>query len=772
LKPIYVDIHIHTSLNPNSLNENYNVGQLLDKVNEVANGANFLISLSDHNTINRKAYIELVEKTDNVLLGCELHIKNYEEKKPYHCHIIFNVELIDIKVIDALNEKLNQLYPDKEVSKDTEKIPDIDKIIRTFDDYEFILLPHGGQSHSTFDESIKEGAKFDSTMERIIYYNQFEGFTARGNTGVEKTKRYFERLGINEFVNLITCTDNYNPQKYPDSKADDAEPFVPTWMLAEPTFDGLRLSLSESSRLKYSYEKPEKWSEYIEKVILNNEYVDINIDLTPGLNVVIGGSSSGKTLLVDSINNKLKNCFENCVYNNLGVESISISNPSGTIPHYISQNYIIKVLDNDQNNIEDIDLIKKVFPIDKDVIEKVRKALENFNSDICNLIDSVKAVEEESENIIRIPLLSRLVTHNKVIANPVIEILPKVDLISSLQYSDLKYNTHISNVTEIKDFLENNPLAENINEEIKIIISKINKVKNKIDFENKIREIIKNHKNEIDTYLHDIYKGDHEKEQKFEDLIISTKNYILSMEKFQKALKNISEYSVHITSKKIQVSGHTLYISNNFLLTKEKVLEIINKLLKTNKKIDDFDDITPKRLFSDNFKGQQPKVKDYDDFQERIISAFRKLNNRSYEIITKDDRKFHELSAGWKTSVLLDLILGYDKDIAPLIIDQPEDNLATNYINTDLIKSIKKIKSKKQIILVSHNATIPMLGDAQNIILCQNDGKIKIRSSGLEGKINGKLTLDYIAKITDGGKSSIKKRVKKYNLKNYRGEEQ
>ncbi len=69
--------------------------------------------------------------------------------------------------------------------------------------------------------------------------------------------------------------------------------------------------------------------------------------------------------------------------------------------------------------------------------------------------------------------------------------------------------------------------------------------------------------------------------------------------------------------------------------------------------------------------------------------------------------------------MLLDLILGYEKDIAPLIIDQPEDNLATSYINRGLIKAIKKIKSKKQVILVSHNATIPMLGDAQNICRCK-----------------------------------------------------
>lgn len=146
------------------------------------------------------------------------------------------------------------------------------------------------------------------------------------------------------------------------------------------------------------------------------------------------------------------------------------------------------------------------------------------------------------------------------------------------------------------------------------------------------------------------------------------------------------------------------------------------------------------------------------------------MNRKQYRIITKEGKNFEQLSAGWKTSVILDLILGWESDIAPLIIDQPEDNLATGYINKGLISAIKKCKIKKQIILVSHNATIPMLGDAQNVILCKNnDNTISIKSNPLEGQIDGDSVVDLIAEITDGGKPSIRKRIKKYNLKNFRG---
>ena len=50
---------------------------------------------------------------------------------------------------------------------------------------------------------------------------------------MEKTHEYFDRLGIKDFVNLVTATDNYVPKNYPDCKAGKiASEFIPTWMLA------------------------------------------------------------------------------------------------------------------------------------------------------------------------------------------------------------------------------------------------------------------------------------------------------------------------------------------------------------------------------------------------------------------------------------------------------------------------------------------------------------------------------------------------------------
>lgn len=54
MKPIYIDLHIHTSENPDELDESYDIETLLKKVYENSQGEDFLISLTDHNTVKEE----------------------------------------------------------------------------------------------------------------------------------------------------------------------------------------------------------------------------------------------------------------------------------------------------------------------------------------------------------------------------------------------------------------------------------------------------------------------------------------------------------------------------------------------------------------------------------------------------------------------------------------------------------------------------------------------------------------------------------------------
>lgn len=772
MEPVFIDLHIHTSDNPDSLNVSYDLDLLKSKIEEIAESSAYLISLTDHNTVNKPIYLKAVDKFEHILLGVELHVLNYDDQRPYHCHIYFNLQQIDSPSIDGINAILDKLYPEKVVSVNS-SIPRLEEIMKCFDSYEFILLPHGGQSHSTFDKSIPSGVQFDNTLERSIYYNHFDGFTARSNTGLERTLEYFERLGIKEFVNLVTASDNYFPINYPDAKMKEASPFVRTWMLASPTFNGLRLSLSESSRLRYG-EKPDTWAECIQKVSLKNDNIDIDVTLTPGLNVVIGGSSSGKTLFVDSVYRQIVGELDQSDYRNTpyNVKDIQVKNPAGQAPHYLYQNYIMKVCDekDKENTIDDISILKCVFPADNEERQEIANGLSELSNGLSSLIQAVKEIESLQDNLSRIPKLSHLIVTDVIQGNPLKCILPNETTIELFRYSKAKHNQDVKNLDAIDAFLTKNPLLNHDNTLVLRLKNELELAYKYSEFESKIRELIIMHEKEIDDAQEAENQEITTKRQQFEKLLEYIKRYFKYHYLFYESLDAISKVYIKISTKEIESMGHKLYIDNEFELTKGKFLEVVNGMLKTENTIKTFNDLCPEALFEGKFRKRDPKVVDYDDFVNKVNAKFASMNKKKYRITTKEGKDFDTLSAGWKTSVILDLVLGWSSDNAPLIIDQPEDNLATGYINSGLLEAIKKCKTKKQIILVSHNATIPMLGDAQNVVMCKNDDKIiTIRSNPLEGFIDGRDVVDLIAETTDGGKISVKKRVKKYNLKNFRG---
>lgn len=383
--------------------------------------------------------------------------------------MLFNCE-VNEENADRINQILDKIYENKTVSSDDTNIPNIEKISNEFDEFEYMLLPHGGQSHKTFDKATSPGRRFDTIMERSIYFNHFDGFTARSNRGLQDTLDYFKRIGIDEFVNLITCTDNYIPEKYPESKAREAEEFIPTWMLAEPTYDGLRLALSEKSRLSYGYTPPDKWNCSIGTIKLENESCDIDVELTPGLNVVIGGSSSGKTLFVDSLVRGITHKFEGGNYSSFKIDDIEVMNPSGIIPHYVSQNFIISILKSENAKLEEIDIIADVFPEEISSKELVSRSLGELKEIIEKLVESARQVIEHKDMLGHIQAPSHLIEKNNF-KDLLSIIVPNDNELSLLRLSPAKYDKYKGTLTEIEDFFNNSPIDINISEEISIIIS-------------------------------------------------------------------------------------------------------------------------------------------------------------------------------------------------------------------------------------------------------------------------------------------------------------
>lgn len=117
-------------------------------------------------------------------------------------------------------------------------------------------------------------------------------------------------------------------------------------------------------------------------------------------------------------------------------------------------------------------------------------------------------------------------------------------------------------------------------------------------------------------------------------------------------------------------------------------------------------------------------------------------------------------SPGQKTAALLAFILSYGNE--PLLLDQPEDDLDNEVIYDLIVQTLRKIKSERQVIVVTHNANIVVNGDAEMVfpleVAC---GQTKVRC---EGSIQTKQTRARICDILEGGEQAFEQRYRRIHL--------
>ncbi|HBD7093879.1 TPA: ATP-binding protein, partial [Legionella pneumophila] len=118
------------------------------------------------------------------------------------------------------------------------------------------------------------------------------------------------------------------------------------------------------------------------------------------------------------------------------------------------------------------------------------------------------------------------------------------------------------------------------------------------------------------------------------------------------------------------------------------------------------------------------------------------------------------LSDGQRNTATLALLLAQDG--GPLIIDQPEDELDSSYIFNELIPMLRKVKSKRQLIISTHNANLPVNGDSEYVYGFEaKEGKGECIASG--GLDTTKVT-NAILDIMEGSEEAFRKRREKYNF--------
>lgn len=104
---------------------------------------------------------------------------------------------------------------------------------------------------------------------------------------------------------------------------------------------------------------------------------------------------------------------------------------------------------------------------------------------------------------------------------------------------------------------------------------------------------------------------------------------------------------------------------------------------------------------------------------------------------------------------------------APLIIDQPEDDLDNQFISESLVPMVRKAKDDRQLVFSSHNANIPVLGDADLVVVMRAEGSAVSDGHGWPdpnamGSIDDVSVRLQIEKILEGGRDAFERRRRRY----------
>jgi energy-coupling factor transporter ATP-binding protein EcfA2 len=115
-----------------------------------------------------------------------------------------------------------------------------------------------------------------------------------------------------------------------------------------------------------------------------------------------------------------------------------------------------------------------------------------------------------------------------------------------------------------------------------------------------------------------------------------------------------------------------------------------------------------------------------------------------------------DLSRGQKCTALLPILLA--RRDSPLIIDQPEDNLDNHFIFETVVNAVQRLKRRRQMIFITHNANIPVLAEADLVLVMNSDGRIgAVEKSGTVDQCR-----EQIIDLLEGGREAFELRSKRY----------
>lgn len=160
----------------------------------------------------------------------------------------------------------------------------------------------------------------------------------------------------------------------------------------------------------------------------------------------------------------------------------------------------------------------------------------------------------------------------------------------------------------------------------------------------------------------------------------------------------------------------------------------------------------------------------FDESRSKKIMSGLRTNDTPYtiEAVALEDRPSIELldgdtfkesarlSTGQRCTTILPILLTQSE--RPLLIDQPEDNLDNAFVYETIVRALRDIKGNRQVIFVTHNPNIPVLGEAERVFVFSSDGQhATLKQVGTVDDCR-----EQIERILEGGREAFLRRKERY----------
>lgn len=343
-KPMKVDFHIHSVYS--KYKDEFSIVQNGDKKH-----INVLLNKLEDNNINMCAI------TDHDYFSYELYekLKSYENKhgdllkvfpgvefsvglkaddntvKPVHVICIFDDSEENKEKISLIQEKIP--FANNQIDYDVpgQKYFSEEKFINILREIDLNVIAIAHQKQSISSTSAKKSKNDVSSLgeekfNELIACEYFESFEFKNmKNGMFNINFALKNNENYDQIRFITGSDCHDWNVYPkhDSKENSNLEFCFTYLKCLPTFRGLAMAFSDMRRISTNnnlFTPRSKSLDSIQIAIDNNNY---DIKLSPGINVIIGDNSIGKSLLLHKITNyeyledkKIKDGYENYLKDN------------------------------------------------------------------------------------------------------------------------------------------------------------------------------------------------------------------------------------------------------------------------------------------------------------------------------------------------------------------------------------------------------------------------------------------------------------------------